>query len=156
MRTITGDLIALGQAGHFDVIVHGCNCHCTMGAGIAKQIRAAFPAAWEADRRTTAGDRTKLGSCTFATIAQRTGDLTVVNAYTQFHWSGPGPKVDYDAVTSCMRWLRRFTSQRIGMPLIGAGLAGGDWSAIAAIIERELPDANLAVVRFDPTGSANR
>ena len=33
MRTIEGDLIGLAKAGHFDVIVHGCNCHNTMGRG---------------------------------------------------------------------------------------------------------------------------
>jgi O-acetyl-ADP-ribose deacetylase (regulator of RNase III) len=30
------------------------------------------------------------------------------------------------------------TGQRIGYPKIGAGLAGGDWEIIAAIIEEEL------------------
>ena len=35
MKTVTGDLIALAQQGTFDVIAHGCNCMCQMGAGIA-------------------------------------------------------------------------------------------------------------------------
>ena len=33
MKTIQGNLIHSAQAGEFDLIVHGCNCFCTMGAG---------------------------------------------------------------------------------------------------------------------------
>ena len=39
MKDIEGDLLLLALAGHFDVIVHGCNCQCTMGAGVAKAIK---------------------------------------------------------------------------------------------------------------------
>ena len=42
MNRISGDLIYLAQSGEVDLIVHGCNCFCTMGAGIAKGIKAAF------------------------------------------------------------------------------------------------------------------
>jgi Transposase IS66 family len=79
MKTVTGDLIALAQAGRFNLIAHGCNCHCTMGAGIAKGIKAAFPAAWDPDRSTKSGERTKLGNCTAVTVALVTGNRVVVN-----------------------------------------------------------------------------
>ena len=49
MQTEKGDLIQKARAGEFDVIVHGCNCFCTMGAGIAKTIKQVFPAAYLAD-----------------------------------------------------------------------------------------------------------
>ena len=39
---VDGDLIKLAKVGKFDVIVHGCNCLSTMGAGIAPQMAAAF------------------------------------------------------------------------------------------------------------------
>lgn len=39
---IEGDLIALAKQGLFDVIAHGCNCFCTMRAGIAPQMVKAF------------------------------------------------------------------------------------------------------------------
>ena len=100
MKTIYGDLIHLANDGDFDIIVHGCNCFCTMGAGIAKVIKAAFPQAYEADLATPRGDRAKLGTCSFAEIERDGTPLIVVNAYTQFDWRGSGPKVDYDAVRS--------------------------------------------------------
>lgn len=42
LNEIHGDLIKLAQQGEFDVIAHGCNCFCTMGAGIAPQMAKAF------------------------------------------------------------------------------------------------------------------
>lgn len=39
MKERDGDLIQLALAKEFDLIVHGCNCYCTMDAGIAKTIR---------------------------------------------------------------------------------------------------------------------
>ena len=94
VTTMQGDLIALAKVGEFDVIVHGCNCFCTMGAGIAKGIRAAFPAAYDADLATTPGDRSKLGTCTFAQVESSGSPLVVVNAYTQFDYRGRGTKLD--------------------------------------------------------------
>jgi O-acetyl-ADP-ribose deacetylase (regulator of RNase III) len=39
---IEGNLITLTREGKFDVITHGCNCMCNMGAGIAPQMARAF------------------------------------------------------------------------------------------------------------------
>jgi len=61
MKKISGDLIQLAKNGQFDLIAHGCNCFCTMGAGIAKAVKEVFPAAFEADEATQRGDRAKLG-----------------------------------------------------------------------------------------------
>lgn len=149
MKTISGDLIHLAKSGEFDLIVHGCNCFCTMGAGIAKGIKAAFPAAFEADLATVKGDRAKIGTCTFTVIDRNGTSLVVVNAYTQFDYRGSGPKVDYEAVRSCFRWIKQqHSGKRIGLPKIGAGLAGGDWARIAAIIEEELAGEDVTLVEL--------
>lgn len=59
--------------------------------------------------------------------------------------------VDYEAVRTVMRGVKAaFTGQRIGYPKIGAGLAGGDWALIAAIIDEELAGEDHAVVEFSP------
>jgi O-acetyl-ADP-ribose deacetylase (regulator of RNase III) len=151
MKTISGDLIQLAENGHFDVIAHGCNCFCTMGAGIAKAVKEIVPAAFEADKATQRGDRAKLGTCSFAEIALGSSSLVVVNAYTQFDWRGRGPKVDYAAVRSCMGWIKQhYSGRRIGLPRIGAGLAGGDWPTIAAILEEELSGEDVILVEFKP------
>lgn len=151
MRIIAGDLLELAVAGAFDVIVHGCNCHCTMGAGIAKTIKARFPEAYSADLATSKGDRSKLGTISFAEIERPHHSLVVVNAYTQYDWRGSGKKVDYDAIRTSMQSVKRmFGGKRIGYPLIGAGLAGGDWNEIAPIIDEALDGEDHTLVRYVP------
>lgn len=41
---------------------------------------------------------------------------------------------------------RDFHGKRIGYPKIGAGLAGGDWSILAAIINEELAGEDHTLV----------
>jgi|LNFM01.1.fsa_nt_gb O-acetyl-ADP-ribose deacetylase (regulator of RNase III) len=152
MRTITGDLIVLAKAGAFDVIAHGCNCFHTMGGGIAAQIRQHFPEAFAADVATPYGARAKLGTCSVATVSVAGGhDLTIVNAYTQFEPSGGsgGVDVDYGAVAKAMAWIgAHYSGKRIGLPMIGAGLAGGDWATIEVIIRDALGGEDVTIVRF--------
>ncbi len=148
MKEVFGNLITLGQQGTFDVIVHGCNCQHTMGAGIAKSIKQAFPTAYQADLATSKGRRSKLGTYSSASVVGE-HDLTVLNAYTQFDYRGSGRKVDYEAVRSVFAAIKRdFSGKRIGIPLIGAGLARGDWSILSAIIKEELQGEDCTLVRF--------
>ena len=151
MKVTKGDLIKKAKEGEFDLIVHGCNCFCTMGAGIAKGIKSEFPEAFDADQATTEGSKEKLGTCSFAKIEREGINLIVVNAYIQFDYRGRGVKVDYDAVRSCMKWIREnFGGKRIGIPKIGAGLAGGDWERISQIVDKELAEEDVTLVEFKP------
>lgn len=149
MKTIEGNLISLAKGGAFDVIVQGCNCFCTMGKGIALTIKQEFPEAYLADRKTAYGDRSKLGTYSQAAAIGRA--LTIVNAYTQFDWRGYGPKADYQAIEEAFTRLKtEFTGQRIAYPLIGAGLAGGDWTRISSIIDTALAGEDHTLVIFKP------
>ncbi len=159
MKTIKGDLIKLALAGRFDMIIHGCNCFHTMGAGIAKQIRKTFPIAYEVDLETEYGSRKKLG--TFSYIIDIPRKLVIVNAYTQYNFRGRR-NVDYVAIRKAFRAIRQairqairnfdfgqnFPIERIGYPKIGAGLAGGDWNIISKIIEDELFDLDHTLVEL--------
>jgi len=156
MIEVNGDLLEYAKMRQFDAIVHGCNCFCTMGAGIAKQIKEQFPEAYEADLRTTKGDILKLGSYTYRKA--RHYDFIIINGYTQFnygknHIDGVENPVDYEAIALVMRKIDyNFKGQTIGMPKIGAGLAGGDWGIIKPIIERELKNCNIVIVNYHNTG----
>lgn len=139
MNHIQGDLLQLAEEGRFDVIVHGCNCHHRMGAGIAKFVARRFPEALDADLATPKGDRSKLGTLSIARIERGDVQFALVNAYTQFDTRGPQPRVSYPAISSCFRAIaQHFPGQHIAYPLIGAGLAGGDWDLIAPRIDAEL------------------
>ena len=152
MKSTRGDLVEMAKQGQFDVILHGCNCWCEMGAGIAKAIRHNFPEAYRADLETTPGDPGKLGTCSFASSPVEGGEVDVVNAYIQFNYSKQREDevlVDYDAVSSCMHWVKeRYSGRRIGLPKIGAGLAGGDWNRISRIIDEELEGEDVTLVEL--------
>lgn len=148
LKSAKGDLIKMALEGQFDIIGHGCNCFCTMGKGIAKGIKQHFPDAYKADLQTEKGDRKKLGTITFA---EQHG-VIVVNCYTQHGYArqhGPGPHVNYEAIRGCMQEIKkRFSGKRIGLPLIGCGLAGGDWGVASKIIEEELAGEDVTIVLF--------
>ena len=151
-----GDLIQLALAGQFDLIAHGANCFNTMAAGIAKQIRVAFPEANEADLKTIRGDRVKLGTYSVATVLLPSGKaLSILNCYTQYKYWGPGPKINYAALERVFSAInRQFQGKHLGIPYIGAGLAGGKWHLIEQIILRTTTDLTTTVVTLPPTESA--
>lgn len=145
MNYVKGDLIKLAKKDQFDVIIHGCNCFCTMGAGIAKQIKKEFPEAYKVDNLTKRGDRSKLGSYSFVKL----DNLIIVNAYTQYNFGGR-LEADYKAIRGCFKKIKeQFSGKKIGIPKIGAGLAGGDWEKISSIIEEELKGEDLTCVQYE-------
>ena len=143
-----GDLISLAFEGHFDVIVHGCNCYCAMGAGIAVAIANRIPAAYEADKNTRVGELSKLGTYTKATAMTRTNPVklfTVINAYTQYSPSVKRDVFEYEGFQRILDSLAvEYKGSRFGFPYIGMGLAGGDKKRIIPMIEAFAGKVTLA------------
>ena len=149
MSILKGDLVQFALTGRFDVIIHGCNCFCTMGAGIARLIRDNFPEAYQADLKTRMGEKEKLGTYSLARIERNDNIFTVVNGYTQYDFSGHGVLVDYGAVRKLFAGIKNnFENQKIGYPKIGAGLAKGNWEMISDIINEELQGEDHALVEY--------
>ena len=129
------------------VILHGCNCFHTMGAGIAKYLARRFPRIREADKATPYGDIAKLG--TFSKVEY--GNITIYNCYTQYRYGRKDPFVDYTAVARSLRAVRSDLLEQyrslsevdIRSPKIGCGLAGGDWSLMELIFDVCLPEATI-------------
>lgn len=149
-----GDLLKLAREGKFDFIFHGCNCFHQMGAGIAFQIRYAFPSVAEADRLTYKGERSKLGSYSKALVQSHPNNkrpyrFTVVNLYTQFL---PGPNFNLEALRKSLQaWKNDHWTNgaRLGFPRIGAGIGGGDWNEIEDIILEEFENTGASVTVVD-------
>ncbi len=149
MKIIEGDLIELALKGEFDLIVHGCNCFCTMGAGIAKTIKEVFPEAYDADLSTELGAEDKIGNISKAEVQREEQIIVVVNGYTQYSPTGDGVLVDYEAVSSVFSIIKKqFPGLRIGYPMIGAGLARGDWNIISGLILEQLEGEDHTLVKF--------
>lgn len=140
MKYVTGDLLARAEQGDFDIIAHGCNCYCTFGAGIALAIGRKWPEAAAADAATVPGDLGKLGTSTRCAVVLPNGrPMDIVNCYTQYRF-GAGPRqLDYGALQACLEEVASiYAGLRVGLPRIGAGHAGGDWSLIERIIKNSL------------------
>ena len=148
IKYMKGDLVR--DAKNVDIIAHGCNCFCIMGAGIAKQIKLTFPGAYYSDLKTKAGDKDKLGKYT---KYQVTDGPLILNCYTQYGINGPKSgeiDVDYDAIQCAMERIKKnYPGKRIAMPLIGAGLAGGSWDIIEKIIEDSLSGEDITIVIWE-------
>jgi O-acetyl-ADP-ribose deacetylase (regulator of RNase III) len=132
------------------IIVHGVNCQGVMGSGVARAIRDKWPTVYDhyIDKVTKDKDLTLerygplLGSIQLVTVER--SNLYVINAFTQDKFGKDGKRfVSYDAVDSCFKKIFELCKDvdelkdlSVYIPQIGAGLGGGNWRAISAIIEQ--------------------
>ncbi len=123
-----------------DAFIHSANCQCTMGSGIAKEIRETYPEVYEADLKTKKGDSSKLGTFSFA----KTKDGKIgYNLYGQDKY-GYDKKcyTDYNAVKEGLikikNHLKEYSSCKIkvGIPYKMCSTRGGaSWDKIYQIIK---------------------
>lgn len=152
MGIIKGDLIKLALAKEFDVIVHGCNCFNTMGSGIAVPMKNTFGVdKYELEDPKYKGDYNKLGQIDYQ--KHPIHEVIVVNAYTQYDYNRQkdpeAVMLNYQALILCFQKLNHiFKGKKIGLPLIGCGRAGGDWTRVAYLMNTYLTDVDVTVVEF--------
>lgn len=154
-QEMQGDLIALTKMGLFDVVAHGCNCFCNMGAGIAVAMAKEFNCDhFPLEYPDYKGDINKLGQIDYllATDKKTGKQCWIVNAYTQYkygknHADGESKPLDYNALGLCLKKINHiFKGKHIGLPKIGCGLAGGDWKIVKSMIQKLLKDCDVTVV----------
>lgn len=147
-----GNLLAAPQR----IIAHGCNARGVMGSGAAKDIKQAYPGAFEAYRDKFERDGLNLGE-----VIPWVGDTRIVlNLITQENYGRePGVVyVDYEAVRTCMRRIETAAKRHqaagagafheyreVAFPRIGSGLGGGSWDQIAEIISIEVQSVRVFV-----------
>jgi len=152
MRYEVKDLIQAAKDGDVNVIAHQANCFCAMKSGIAPQIVSAFPETRIADDETERGDRDKLGTCSMAQHLLPTDEyLTIFNLYGQYSMGTTKNHTDYLSLRKALHnmggWLN--DHDKVGMPKIGCGLAGGDWSIVSEIIADVLDDVDVTIYVLD-------
>jgi O-acetyl-ADP-ribose deacetylase (regulator of RNase III) len=155
---VTGNLITLALDGKFDVIAHGCNCFCQMGAGLAPQMAKHFDAdLFPMEHSDRKGDMTKLGNIEsqFHYLTGANKGVYIVNCYTQYgfgrnHVEGTDIPLDYSALNLCFKKMNnKFRGMHIGLPQIGCHLAGGDWNVVKDMIQKLFKDCDVTVVIYD-------
>lgn len=170
IKEIKGNVIGLCETGQLDGMVHGCNCLHAMGSGVAGQLARRYPIVPEADRQgSTFGDMSKLGTFTDVCVESVVNEqiyFNVFNLYTQRAPTYTGEDVfDYDSFPQGLEIikadLRLYDDgeddqipYKLGFPKIGAGLAGGDWTRIEAMIRAAFTtalDIEVYLVDWDGT-----
>lgn len=153
-----GDVVEAFKNGEIDVLVHGVNCQGKMNSGIAKQIRAEFPRVFDEYEKYC-----KEHYDDFDLPEDLLGDVqyvrnvlpgrSIFNAFTQEGYGYNGFRYcSYDAIDRVMQILSTDgITGKIGMPKIGAGLGGGDWKVIEAIINSRFPDREVYVYTLKDT-----
>ena len=143
VKIIKSDMVASYKNNELDAYAHQCNCFCTMKRGIAPLLAKANPDVRKVDNETIRGDKGKLGDFS---VAETKGFPLLFNIYGQYHWSkykvAPNRNTDYEALQEGLwkvkKHLTNTDKNTLGLPLIGCGLAGGDWEGVVLPMIKEL------------------
>lgn len=126
-----------------DAFIHQANCFCIMGSGVAKSVRETYPEVYEADLITQKGDKSKLGTFSFA----KTHDGKVgYNLYSQYDFGYDGKcRTNYEAMRQGLlrikdhlvaNFLESNSCLKVGIPCkMGCARGGGDWNKVLQIIK---------------------
>lgn len=137
------------KRGDIDVLVHGVNCSHGFGSGVAGQIAKQYPEVKKAFDRA----QFKLGQIQ---VVQINENQLIINCATQQEYGRypagqpEGMYCSYSAIEECMKKVKEFFGKdfRIGMPHIGAGLAGGEWKYISGGILKSVFNGNEKVYAY--------
>lgn len=157
-----GDLLSITKG----FLPQGCNTQGKMGSGIALSIKNKWPEVYQAyltkfkEGHNLNG--VKLQELEMGTIipVSVNPDIVVINAMTQRFYTGHrnsvgGREVDYDAIAKCFEEINKLpelypdVEPILNFPLIGAGLAKGNWRIISTIIDETITSMEKVLWTLD-------
>ncbi|WP_161882827.1 macro domain-containing protein [Deinococcus alpinitundrae] len=156
LHYVAGDAVNPVGMGN-KLLVHVCNGIGAWGRGFVLPLAQRFPETARRYKAWAAGEETTpfaLGQVQFVEVLP---GLIIVNLIGQHDIARKGqdlaqPPIRYEAIREGLKQVQS-EAERIGasvhMPRIGAGLAGGDWAVIEAIINEELVGQGLDVTVYD-------
>lgn len=141
---------------HDGPIAHGVNCQGKMNSGVAKAIREKYPEHYRHYKSLiNKGKLTEVGTafCRPGHVLDNTSKVTqaVWGLATQKFYGYDGKRyVNYSAIGRVFKFLDTMyymypIKHVLGIPKIGAGLGGGDWSIIEQIINDATPKLEIWV-----------
>ena len=138
-----------GDLFHTDGVrayANGCNCAGAMDAGVSVAFKKRWPRMFDdyaarcADRRFHLGD----------VLVWSEGDEVVYNLAIQEHWK---KKAKLAALTRALRKAVELAAlagvERIGVPRLGAGLGGLDWTRVKKILTEIGAETKVSLVVFE-------
>lgn len=127
-------------------IAHCCNAQGKMNSGVAKAIRNKYPKAFTVYRDSYETKGLFLGQV----IGADCGDHLILNIIGQKYYGYDGQTyVDYPAIRKALNSINKNIAEPVSFPLIGCGLAGGDWTIMSQIIEEESTNFQPIVYAFN-------
>lgn len=156
LKYIDGDA-TLPRGGGHRMIIHCCNDFGAWGAGFVLALSKRWKKPEQEYRiwyrsQGEGRNKFKLGEIQIVDIQS---ELAVVNMIGQ-HGIDPdvdgNPPIRYDAIKSCLTKIAieaKDRSSSVHAPRFGAGLAGGDWNKIEALIKETLINKGINVTVYD-------
>ena len=152
MQIHTGNILSVTSG----IIVQQVNAQGVMASGVAKAIRDKYPIVFEEYARYVGpayqqkeNGRGLLGDIIVTAV---TPDLLVVSIIGQQFFGRDGKRyTSYDALDIGFKEVATLVDDlklnvEVHHPLLGAGLGGGDWQIIEAIIKSHLTGTHLWVM----------
>lgn len=129
------------------IIIHGCNMQGKFNSGLAKSIREMYPDVYDAYMNAFNKRQLLLGKVIYHQVND---GLLFANAVTQVNYGRDENVVyvNYQAIKSVFKDVALVATKNnmvVHFPMIGCGLANGDWNIIKEIIRGELKHVQRAV-----------
>ncbi len=139
-------------------IAHGVNCQNVMGSGVAKALYTKFPEVKQMYHKFFEYPRggSPLGLTQLVHTEQGKG---IYNLFTQEYYGYDGKRyVNYAAICNCFMELAQYRKgEKIAIPKIGCGLAGGDWNIVEQLINDTVgDDLEIWVYTLDEAKASGR
>lgn len=151
MDTNTSIIKAL-NTGVIEVLAINLNCWHAHDKGITGVVMDKWKAVKESDKRTTAGDKKKLGTARFIDVGN---GKTIVSMYMQVNFGRPNKpcgalgQMSKQAIRKSFKSMLDGTKgKRVGIPILGAGVGGGRWDAIKTVLEQVCEEEDRTVLVF--------
>jgi O-acetyl-ADP-ribose deacetylase (regulator of RNase III) len=143
---VHGDLLQAKE----NIIGHQVNCMGVMGSGVAKQIRAQYPKAYEEYRLTARGiEKFLLGTCQLVKVGE---DKYIANLFGQDKYGKVGVFTEYAALGFSLENLAEISRRRnlsVALPYkIGCDRGGGDWTVVFNMIEDIFEDTDVVLYKL--------
>lgn len=120
-------------------IAHGVNCQNKMGSGVAKALYTKFPEVKTNYHKYFE----RYGYLGEIHEAYSDSNRSIINCFTQFSYGYDNKRyVNYSAIVTCFKKLENLIpmGERLAIPKIGCGLAGGDWNIVEQLINDTVGD----------------
>jgi O-acetyl-ADP-ribose deacetylase (regulator of RNase III) len=137
------------------ILIHCCNDIGAFGAGVAEAIKQKWPIVREEYLKWVDGKLTykpfKLGQVQFVKVENNLIVANMIGQHGIGHKNGIAP-IRYDAIDECLKNVSDIALKykaSIHAPKFGAGLAGGDWVRIEALVIKNLCEKNIDVCVYE-------